>query len=79
MALTNEEKETIIRWDKSGDTVTIYTHEVALINKLKRSGAKLLNEGKFQGTPWAKFEVTRRWIKVSKPVKRKRGDAMDVD
>lgn len=70
MALTDAEKETIVRWDKETDTVIIDTFEVALINKLKKQGAIVLNESKYEGSPYARLQVDRKWIKISKPVVR---------
>jgi hypothetical protein len=74
MALSDVEKETILRYDKSSDLATVYTHERRIIARLKKElkrleaeGGRLVREGKYEGTPYAEFVVPVRWIKVSPP------------
>lgn len=65
-----EEKETVITYSYGTDTATVYTFDVKMINKIKRSGEVPVKEGRYEGCPWAQFELDKRWIKVSKPVVR---------
>jgi hypothetical protein len=79
MALSNAEKETIVRFDKESDLATVYTHEVRIISRLKKEmkrleseGGRLVEEGKFEGTPYGVFEVPKTWVKVSPPKQMKK-------
>jgi hypothetical protein len=86
MALSNAEKETVIRYDKESNLATVYTHEVRIINRLKREmkrlekeGGRLVCEEKFEGTPSATFEVPIKWIKVSPPKQMKNKSAKEKE
>jgi hypothetical protein len=74
MALSNAERETIVRFDKESDLATVYTYEQRIITRLKKEmkrlqseGGRLIEEGKFEGSPYALFEVPKTWVKVTPP------------
>lgn len=75
MKLTREEKETIIRWDMSNDTATIYTFDPALKRKL----AKLYGEYPDTVSPerpeceWGSVEyyIPKQLITIRSPRKKK--------
>jgi len=63
MSLTAPERETIIGMDDSRDTASIYTAQRKLITKLKKNPAVvLLEEGVFEGSAWARFEMPANLI-----------------
>jgi hypothetical protein len=57
MSLTDAERETIIGWSEADDLARIYTASRKVITKLRASGATLTEEGTFEGTAWARFEI----------------------
>lgn len=70
MALTAEERETIVTMDDSSEKAFIYTAQRAIITKLKRNpAAELVTEGSFEGTAWAKFRLPSKLVSLRKPMK----------
>ena len=64
--LTNEERETIIRFDKASDVCTIFTADKAMITKFKKS-CELINETGGGAT----FETRKNLVSVRSPRKAK--------
>jgi hypothetical protein len=58
MSLTAPERETVITMCDEDDTALIYTAQRPVITKLKKNpAARLIEEGKFDGSAWARFEM----------------------
>jgi hypothetical protein len=58
MSLTAPERETIITMNDEDDVALIYTAQRPVITKLKKNpGAVLIEEGTFDGSVWARFEM----------------------
>jgi len=76
MSLTDAERETIISMSDAGDTAQIYSSQRRIITKLKKNAAAvLLDEGTFEGSAWAKFEMPRALISFrSTTIKREMTD-----
>lgn len=76
MSLTAPERETIIRLNDEDDLANIWTAQRPWITKLKKNpAATLLDEGVFDSSAWAEFEVPASLISVrSKTVKRELTD-----
>jgi hypothetical protein len=65
MSLSAPERETIITLNDEDDTAEIWTAQRPWITKLKKNpAATLLEEGKHDGSAWARFEVPRELIGV---------------
>jgi hypothetical protein len=60
MSLTKPERETIVTMNDEDGSALIWTAQRPIITRLKRIGAELLEEGDFEGTPWASFSLPRR-------------------
>ena len=73
--LTNEERETVIRFDKASDVCTIFTADKAMITKFKKS-CKLISETGGGAT----FETRKNLVSVRSPrkTKAKTGDSTRV-
>jgi hypothetical protein len=71
MSLTAPERETIIRLNDEDELANIWTAQRPWITKLKKNpAAVLIDEGVFDGSAWAEFEVPASMISVrSKTVK----------
>jgi hypothetical protein len=66
--MTREEKETIINYDEEHKTASVYTHNAALIRKLKGYGIEPTKEFTVNGKVVAmQFNVPKKWVKVNKP------------
>jgi hypothetical protein len=72
VSLTAPERETIITLNDEDETAEIWTAQRPWITKLRKNpAATLLEEGKHDGSAWARFEVPKALISVrSKRVKR---------
>jgi hypothetical protein len=72
MSLTAPERETIISLNDEDDFADIWTAQRPWITRLKKNtAAELLEEGKHEGSAWARFRVPKGLISVrSKKVKR---------
>jgi hypothetical protein len=58
VSLTAAERETIITMNDEDDTALISTAQRPVITKLKKNpAATLIEEGKFDGSVWARFEM----------------------
>lgn len=66
--LTNYERETIINYNEEEATASVYTHNRALINKLKGL-VKEYNLEVEQLESAYEFTVPKKWIKVKPPRK----------
>lgn len=66
--LTPPERETIIGCDDAGDTATIWTAQRTIITKLRRNpAARLIAEGTFGTSVWARFEIPADLISFRSP------------
>jgi hypothetical protein len=72
VSLTAPERETIIRLNDEDELANVWTAQRPWITKLKKNpAATLLDEGSFEGSVWAEFEVPASLLTVrSKTVKR---------
>jgi hypothetical protein len=72
VSLTAPERETIITLNDEDETAEIWTAQRPWITKLRKNpAATLLEEGKHDGSVWARFEVPKALISVrSKRAKR---------
>jgi hypothetical protein len=63
MSLTAPERETVIVMNDADELATIDTTQRSVITRLKKNpAARLLEEGRFDGSPWAKFELPKSFI-----------------
>jgi hypothetical protein len=63
MSLTAAERETIITLNDEDATASIWTAQRPVITKLKKNpAASLIEEGKHDGSAWAKFEMPAELI-----------------
>jgi hypothetical protein len=71
MSLTAPERETIISLNDEDETAEIWTAQRPWITKLRKNpSATLLEEGKHDGSVWARFEVPKELVSV-RPKRRK--------
>jgi hypothetical protein len=72
VSLTAPERETIITLNDEDDLARVYTAQRPWITKLKKNpAATLIEEGNFEGSAWAEFEVPKALLSIrSKRVKR---------
>jgi hypothetical protein len=72
MSLSALERETVVTLNDAEDFAEIYTAQRPWITKLKKNtAAELIEEGRHDGSVWAKFRVPKELISVrSKKVKR---------
>jgi hypothetical protein len=65
MSLTAPERETIIRLNDEDELANVWTAQRPWITKLKKNpAATLLDEGSFEGSVWAEFEVPASLLTV---------------
>ena len=77
MSLTAAERETIITLNDEDETAEVWTAQRPWITKLKKNpAATLLEEGKHDGSIWARFEVPKELISVRS--KRRTGRPEDA-
>jgi hypothetical protein len=62
------EQETIVRWDRESDTLTVYTHSKTAVRKLCALGAKF----KYEQLGGTCLEMPKTWFKWPRP-RRKGG------
>ena len=68
--LTAPERETIVNFDDGGLTAFIYSAQRPVINKLrKHPSARLIEEGIFGTSAWARFEIPADLISFRQPRK----------
>jgi hypothetical protein len=72
MSLTAAERETIVTMNDEDDLAEIWTAQRPIITKLKKNeAAELIEEGVFEGSVWAKFELPANLISFrSRKIKR---------
>ena len=65
MALTREERETIVNMNDGEDIAYVYTAQRRIITRLKKNpSATLVEEGTFEGSVWARFTMPARLVSV---------------
>jgi hypothetical protein len=63
MSLTPAERETVITFNDAEETAEVYTHQRPVITKLKKNpAATLIDEGVFETTPWAHFQIPKQFV-----------------
>jgi hypothetical protein len=63
MSLTALERETVITYNDAEDTARVLTHRRRDITRLKKIPLAILrDEGVFETTPWAEFEIPKEMI-----------------
>lgn len=63
MALTRDERETIVNMNDGEDIAYIYTAQRRIITRLKKNpSATLVEEGSFEGSVWARFTMPARLV-----------------
>lgn len=63
MSLTPAERETVITFNDAEECAQVLTHQRPIITKLKKNpAARLIEEGVFETTPWARFEIPKRMV-----------------
>jgi hypothetical protein len=63
MSFTAPERETVITFNDEDEFAHVYTAQRPIITKLKKNpSAKLIEEGTFEGSVWAKFELPKALI-----------------
>ena len=68
MSLSAFERETVITFSDGEETATVYTAQRPIITKLKRNpAARLIEEGKFEGSAWATFELDQSLVSFRRP------------
>ena len=73
--LSSYEKETIILYNNADETASVFTYHTTLQNKLndlvgKNPDIKITD----QGEEWVRYEVSKKWVKISPPRKRELSD-----
>lgn len=64
-----EEKETVIRFDKTDSPMSVFTYERTLQTHLSRSGAELIYDN---GSGGKEYTMDKSWFRLPRPrVKRK--------
>jgi hypothetical protein len=76
MSLTAPERETVLTMNDEDDHAEIWTAQRPIITKLKKNAAaELLEEGKFEGSAWARFRLPAYLVSFrSSKVKRELTD-----
>lgn len=65
---TNEERETVIRYDQTPEEANVWTCDPALMRRLEARGVKPSRVEKDGGRVFAKeYRVPKRWVKISPP------------
>jgi hypothetical protein len=68
--LEPEEKETIVRFDKTVDPMSVFTYERTLQTHLKRAGAEIILDN---GSGGLEFSMPKDWFRIPRPrVKRRK-------
>jgi hypothetical protein len=63
VGLTAQERETVITLNDADGTAEVFTHQRSLITKLKKNEAAILiEEGVFETTRWARFEIPKNLV-----------------
>jgi hypothetical protein len=63
VSLTAPERETVIVMTDADELASVYTSQRAVITRLKKNpAARLLEEGRFEGSPRARFELPKRFV-----------------
>lgn len=63
MALTRDERETIVNMNDGEDIAYVYTAQRRIITRLKKNpSATLVEEGTFEGSVWARFTMPARLV-----------------
>ena len=61
MSLTALERETVITLNDEEELAHVHTSQRPVITKLRKNpAATLLDEGRFEGTAWAEFELPKK-------------------
>ena len=72
--LSLEEQETIIVYDRAGDTAEVYTCEPSLIRKLNKFSSSEEVSQVRQDSQSLTMIIPKVWVKIKKPTKRKLTD-----
>jgi hypothetical protein len=62
MSLIKAERETVVTMNDAEDTAEVWSAQRRVITKLHRAGAELVEEGKIEGTAWARFRMPARFL-----------------
>jgi hypothetical protein len=63
MALSAQERETVIVVNDGEGVASVHTWQRRIITQLKKNpAARLVDEGRFEGSAWAKFELPKNFI-----------------
>ena len=86
MSLTAPERETVIVMSDADELATVYSAQRSVITRLKKNrAARLLEEGRVDRSPWARFELPKSFISfrskqrmLSDEDRRRRGAALQA-
>lgn len=74
MSMTDAERETVIVFDKESGLASVYTFEQKIMTRMEKemdrltqAGGRMVESGKFEGSPYARYEVPKAWVKVTPP------------
>jgi len=63
VSLTAPERETVIVMSDADELASVYTAQRPVITRLKKNrAARLLEEGRFEGSPWATFQLPKSFV-----------------
>jgi hypothetical protein len=63
VSLTAPERETVIVMSDADELARVYTAQRPVITRLKKNrAARLLEEGRFEGSQWARFELPKSFV-----------------
>jgi hypothetical protein len=63
MALSAPERETVIVFNDADEVASVYTAQRRIITQLKKNpSATLVEEGVFERSPWARFELPKTFV-----------------
>jgi hypothetical protein len=62
VSLTKLERETVVTMNDGEDWAEVWTAQRPKITRLKRAGAEIVEEGRIEGTAWARFRLPSRFV-----------------
>jgi hypothetical protein len=75
VSFTAPERETVIVMTDSDELASVYTAQRPVITRLKKNrAARLLEEGRFEGSPWATFELPKSFVSFRSKVRSLNGE-----
>jgi hypothetical protein len=75
VSFTAPERETVVVLNDADDHAIVYTSQRAVITRLKKNpAARLVREGRCGRSPWADFELPKRFVSFRSKERRFNGE-----